>query len=166
MTAASSNAKGVERADAQHPGKGVRGRALVQILGGDQVSKKRKQHRQSSHTPPARPRAPSVPTVFRFTILDYETRQEVDRASRFIEPLVWERDRNAIERIQQAKTAEEVLDLTVQATGMADAAWFERVRQFGPSIVPPMTQRLKASREIADQGTQTLVREHLIAALR
>lgn len=49
---------------------------------------------------------------------------------------------------------------------MADAAWFERLRQFGPAIVPLMKERLKASRDIADTNTQTLVRENLIAALR
>lgn len=130
------------------------------------MSKKRKQQRQSSPTTPARQRVPSAPTVFRFTILDYETRQEVDQVSQFIQPSVWERDRNSVERIQRAETAEEVLDLAVEATGLADAAWFDRIRRFGPAIVPLMTQRLKASRDIPDQNIQTLIREHLIAALR
>ena len=114
----------------------------------------------------ARSRSPSASTIFRFTILDYETRQEVDRATQLIKPLVWVRDRKSVERIQQAKTAEQVLDLAVEATGMADSAWFERVRQFGSEIVPLMAQRLKASRQITNRTEQTLIREHLIAALR
>ena len=130
------------------------------------MPKKHKQKHQPPQSTQTHQRLPSAPTVFRFTILDFETHQEVERASQAIRSYVGDRDRASVERIERAKSAEEVLDLAVEATGLADAAWFERVRQFGPAIVPVMTQRLKASRDIADPDDQTQVREHLIAALR
>ncbi len=130
------------------------------------MSKKHKRRRPSSERATTPRRVPSAPTIFRFTILDWESRQEVNEASQSFASLVWERDRDVVAQIRQAKTAEEVLDLAILATGMADAAWFERVRQFGPGIVPLMTERLKASRNTTDPDAQTLMREHLIAALR
>lgn len=128
------------------------------------MSKKHKQKRQSRQN--VRGMVPSAQTVFRFTILDFETRRAVDQAAESLGPELWARDRDSVEKIERAKTADELLDLAVIATGMAEPTWFKRVRQFGPGIVPLMTQRLKSSRDIADATHQTLVREHLIAALR
>ena len=127
------------------------------------MSKKRKQRYQAKQTGRS---FPSVQTLFRYSVIDFETRQMIDKASESLGPEIWERDRDAVERIERAKTADELLDLAVAATGMAEPTWYRRVRQFGGDIVPKMTLRLKGSRDIADHHEQTLVREHLIAALR
>ena len=109
---------------------------------------------------------PSAQTVFRFAHLDLESRNNIDQSMQALDPELWARDRDAIRQIEQAKTADEVLEFAVKATGVADIAWFKRVRQFGPDIIPLVAQRLKSSREIADSDHQTLIREHLIGALR
>ena len=128
------------------------------------MSKKHKQKRQPRQN--VRGMVPSAQTVWRYTVLDFETRNAIDQATESLGPELWARDRDSIEKIERAKTADELLDLAVIATGMAESTWFQRVRQFGPGIVPLMTERLKTSRDIPDATHQTLVREHLIAALR
>jgi hypothetical protein len=128
------------------------------------MSKKHKQKRQSQQN--VRAMVPSAQTVVRYTVLDFETRNAIDQATEALGPELWARDRDSIEKIERAKTADELIDLAVIATGMAEPTWFKRVRQLGSQIVPLMTERLKSSRNIADATHQTLVREHLIAALR
>ena len=110
------------------------------------MSKKHKQKRQPRQN--VRGMVPSAQTVWRYTVLDFETRNAIDQATESLGPELWARDRDSIEKIERAKTADELLDLAVIATGMAESTWFQRVRQFGPGIVPLMTERLKTSRDI------------------
>jgi hypothetical protein len=81
-------------------------------------------------------------------------------------PLLWLRDGKIVEQIKNARTPEQVLDLASQAHGLAEAAWMSRIRQFGLAVVPLISQRLKASRDIEDEDARDTVRERLIAALR
>jgi hypothetical protein len=59
-----------------------------------------------------------------------------------------------------------VLDLVTVASGLGETAWQDRMRQFGPEVVPLISKRLKTVRNIRDEATQDMALEKLIAELR
>ncbi len=128
-----------------------------------------KRHRQK-HAPrkPAtsRERAPSAVTIFRFSVRDDQSREVVDQAASKMAPMLWLRDGKIVEQIRAAETPVAALDLAAHAHGLAEAAWMARLRQFGLAVAPLIAERLKASRDIADEDARDTVRERLIAALR
>jgi hypothetical protein len=81
-------------------------------------------------------------------------------------PTLWLRDREAVNRIKRARTAEEALDLVHLAKGLGEPAWEDRMRRFGPEVLPLIAQHLKAVMDIRDEDIQDMVMEHLIAELR
>jgi len=109
---------------------------------------------------------PSAPTLFRADLLDPHIDALLDRAAARFHPQLWERDRDRAERIEQAATAEDVLDLIPIATGVAERAWHKRMRQFGPEAVPLIVARLRRAREIQDSHLRSSATEHLIGVLR
>jgi hypothetical protein len=109
---------------------------------------------------------PSAQTLFRADLLDPQTDALMTRLSTQLGPKVRERDAARVKKIEQAATAEVVLDLVPIATGMAEHAWRKRVRQFGPEIVPLIVARLTRARDIQDRHVQSSTYEHLIGALR
>ena len=111
------------------------------------------------------PPAPSTPTVFRIALANRDTRKLLEQMTAMAEPQVLLRDQAKINRIQEAKTAEELLDLAVTATGLAETPWQERTREFGDEIVPLMAARLKNSPAISDEDERTYVVERIVAAL-
>lgn len=80
-------------------------------------------------------------------------------------PSAWERNRDDVERIEQAATPDALLGLAPRAAGMVRKAWLQRAQEFGPEIVPLMADRLRHTHEIDGQDAQTRASETLIAAL-
>jgi hypothetical protein len=60
-----------------------------------------------------------------------------------LKPLLKLRDGGNIRRIQAAQTTDELLDLSPQATGLAQDAWHTRMRSFGPQVVPQIQETLR-----------------------
>lgn len=115
---------------------------------------------------PAPASIPSAQTFFRFPLADPQTRDLLRQATSRLKPVIWTRDRAAVEQIKRAGTAEEVLDLVTVASGLGETAWQDRMRQFGPEVVPLISKRLKTVRNIQDEATQDMALEKLIAELR
>ena len=107
----------------------------------------------------------SASTMFRYTLLDQDNNL-IRQGLAKLKPVLWLRDRKKVKQIEQAKTAEALLDLSGQATGLADETWFEQMRRFGPEILPLISERLKKLKDISDTGTQDTILEKLIAELR
>ncbi len=83
-----------------------------------------------------------------------------------IKPLLLARDREAIDRVKQASTAAELLDVAPMAIGLAETAWEERMQQLGPEVLPLIVERLQQSRTMRDADARTRLHEMLIAHLR
>jgi hypothetical protein len=130
------------------------------------MSKRQKKKQTPSKATTPRERVPSAVTVFRFSVRDDPSREIVDQVASKMAPMLWLRDGQIVEQIRAAQTPGQVLDLAARAHGLAEAAWMARVRQFGLVIAPLIAERLKASRDIADEDARDTVRERLIAALR
>ena len=112
------------------------------------------------------PPFPSAQTLYRFHLVALQFEAMIAQATAQVSPEVWERDRGDIQRIEQAATVEDVLDLTSIASGLAEPPWHRRMRQFGDEAVPLITQRLRGARKIEDDHVRSLTYEHLLSALR
>ena len=132
------------------------------------MAKRQRRRRGTGRRGPAVAQAsiPSVQTFFRFPLADAQTRDLMRRATARLGPLVQTRDREAIQQIESAKTADEVLDLVTMATGLAETAWQDRMRRFDSEVLPLISERLKTVRDIRDRETRSMVIERLIADLR
>ncbi len=127
---------------------------------------KRKDKRQPEAGTGAGPLAvPSAQTFFHIMVRDAQAREVVERARGIVSPLLQLRDRGKVEQIRKAKDAVELLDLTSSATGLAEPVWYERIREFGPEIVPLLEERLKT---LPSRGKEDgeYIEERLITALR
>jgi hypothetical protein len=82
-----------------------------------------------------------------------------------LKSVLWLRDRKRMKQMEQAKTAEALLDLAAQATGLADRTWFDQMRRFGPEVLPLISERLKRINE-QDSKQQEVILEKLIGELR
>lgn len=107
----------------------------------------------------------SAPTLFRFTLIE-ETRDLVEAKLSKFKPLLWLRDRKNVKQIEQAGTADELLDLVFLASGLAESTWQDRMRQLGPEVIPLTAARLKSSGQIRGRERRDMVVEKYIAALR
>lgn len=90
----------------------------------------------------------------------------MDKASSMLKPILWMRDGATVKKIELAKTAEELLDLVTLAKGLGEITWRERMHQFGPEVVPLISERLETVGDIRDKETRSMVLEKLIAELR
>lgn len=111
-------------------------------------------------------RVPSALTFFRFLLTDLRTRDLWHKATSLLKPVLWMRDGAAVKQVKSAKTAEELVDLVTLASGLGETAWRERMRQFGPEVVPLISERLKTVKNIRDKDTRHMTFEKLIAELR
>lgn len=109
---------------------------------------------------------PSAASVYRFSLVDPESRDLVDRATSWLKPLIGARDRDAVTRIKRAKSAKEVIELVSLATGLGEPVWQKRVRQFGLQAVPLISQRLAVLPQTREKDLRHMMLEKLIGALR
>jgi hypothetical protein len=121
---------------------------------------------QRPQSAPSRVHVPGAQTLCRFYLTDPHTGDLMDKATSVLKPILWMRDGATVKKIERAKTAEELLDLVPQATGLAETAWQDRMRQFGPEVVPLISERLKTVKNIRDKDTRDMMFEKLIAELR
>jgi hypothetical protein len=71
-----------------------------------------------------------------------------------------------VKRIRDARTPEETLDLVRSARGPARTAWEDRMRGFGPQVVPMISERLKTARHVRPKPDRDSTIEGLIGELR
>jgi hypothetical protein len=83
-----------------------------------------------------------------------------------LKPLFKLRDGGNIKRIQAAPTPEELLDLSPQATGLAQEAWHTRMRSFGTQALPSIQETLRQVQSLEDQEVRYRISALLIAELR
>lgn len=127
---------------------------------------RRRRPAQRPRSVPARVRVPSAETFFRYHLINPQTRELMRKATSMLKPVLWMRDRGDVERIKSARTAEELVDLVTLAKGLGETAWQDRMRQFGPEVVPLISERLKTVRNIRDKETRDMTFEKLVAELR
>jgi hypothetical protein len=96
---------------------------------------KRRRPVRRPKTTPARVQVSSAQTLCRFYLTDPQTRDLMRKATSMLKPILWMRDGATVKKIKRAETAEELLDLVPQATGLGEPAWQDRMRQFGPEVV-------------------------------
>lgn len=112
-------------------------------------------------------RIPSAATLFRFRLVDAESKGMMDQLFSLIKPVIWMRDRDRVKQIERASTAQEVIDLAHLAHGLGEDAWHKRMNEFGPEVLPLIAERLKAvKRSIPNTDELDIVYEKLIADLR
>ncbi len=128
--------------------------------------RRRRRPRQRPEPVQARVRVPSAATFFRFTLTDPQTRDLIRKASSRLKPLLWLRDGEKVKQVKRARTAEELLDLVPLACGLGEMAWQDRMRKFGPEVVPLISERLKAVKDIRDNEERDMTFEKLIGELR
>jgi len=109
---------------------------------------------------------PSAQTLFRFTLVDTQTRDLLDKATLAMRSLLWKRDGASVRQIEAARTAEELLDLLPLANGLAEPVWLERMRRFGSQAVFLISARLRAVSNSRSSEARHLAYEKLIALLR
>lgn len=135
------------------------------------MTKRHKDKRTRTESALPRKLTPSAQTVMHSTLFDAESRATVDEATARLRPQLWERDGANVYKMVRAQTAQEILDLTPQATGLAQPAWHKRVSKFGPDIAPLIAQRLRGVQAVADENQRDtivtpIVLERFIPALR
>jgi hypothetical protein len=98
--------------------------------------------------------------------LDFRVEETLGEALRVFQPAIWQRDGQAVLRIEQAPDIEATLDLTPGAMGLADLAWAKRMRQFGPDAADTIAARIKGDWLSAYPKDRSGIQERLIGALR
>lgn len=91
---------------------------------------------------------------------------QMDKATELLKPLLWLRDGGAVRQIRQARTAEELIDLLPKSGGLGAPVWDERMRELGPKVLPLISKRLRAAKEIRDEDLRDVTYDKLIGALR
>ena len=109
---------------------------------------------------------PSAATLFRMRLYDRASADLIRAAKGKLQPLLKLRDGGHIKRIQAARTPEELLDLSPQATGLAQDAWHERMRAFGPQALPLIQGTLPQLSSLEDAQTRYRIAALLITELR
>jgi hypothetical protein len=133
------------------------------------MSKEKKQKQPSEAQKPSnyQQKIPNAPTLFRLKNLDMQTQLLVRKATDKLKPILWIRDGRSVKKIEAAQTPEELIYLIPIASGLAEDAWFDRMRNFGSEEVLPLVSRsLSHTREIEDEDLQDMLLETLILELR
>ena len=126
---------------------------------GQQSLKARNGHRENSALP-------SAQTMWRTMHLDFRVQKVLIETTMDLQPSLWKRDANRIQRIEQAAGIEAVLDLAPAATGLADYAWLKRMRDFGPVAASNIAERLNSDWMRRHAKERTGIQERFIGALR
>jgi hypothetical protein len=109
---------------------------------------------------------PSPATLFRMKYLDRQAEELFHRAKMRLKPLFWLRDAARVSRVQAAQSLEALIDLSPQATGLAEEAWRERLGEFGEAALPQLTEMLRQLHQVDDMGTRRRLEELFISELR
>lgn len=109
---------------------------------------------------------PSPSTLFRLRVYDQTASDLVRRAKERLTPLLQLRDQAKILKIRDARTVEDLLDLSPQATGLAKDAWHEHIRRFGKGALPPIMDALRQIYRLEDQELRQRLYILLITELR
>jgi hypothetical protein len=108
----------------------------------------------------------SAATFFRFHVLNPETMRQMNRATQLLKPLLEVRDGKAVRQIRQARTAEELIALLSQSGGLGAPVWDKRMGEFGPEVLPLISERLRTAKEIRDEHLRGMTYDKLIGTLR
>ena len=112
-------------------------------------------------------RVPSAATFFRFGLVNVETRNLLDKVFSMAGPIVRVRDKDRVDEIMRARTAQEVIDLVHLAGGLGEDAWHKRMSEFGSEVLPLIAERLRTARQAHRKRDEIdSVYERLIAELR
>jgi hypothetical protein len=130
------------------------------------MTSKRKRSDKAQKVSNYQKNTPNAPTLFRLKNLDLQTHHLFRKATDRLKPLLWMRDGSSVQKIEAAQTPEELIDLVPAATGLANDAWFDRMRAFGPEVIPTIAESLSHAREIEDVNLQDQLTETLILELR
>ena len=109
---------------------------------------------------------PSPATAFRMRLYDQASADLIRGAKEKLKPLLKLRDGSNIRRIQAAQTPEDLLDLSPQATGLAQDAWHTRMRSFGPQAIPQIRDVLSQVQSLENIEVRDRISALLIAELR
>ena len=109
---------------------------------------------------------PSAQTFFRIMQGDRQTQATLRKATSALKPVLWLRDRELVALVKRAKTPAALIELAPMATGLAEAAWEDRMRRLGPEVLPLIQAQLANLRAIRDKDDQTAMVEKLLAELR
>jgi hypothetical protein len=110
--------------------------------------------------------APSAQTLLRAMLLDPETRSAVAAVMARLDPTLWKRDQKRLERIASARSVEELLERATSATGLAEQAWLERVREFGPGAAPVIAEGFRRLNLAPLHKDRALIEEKCVEGLR
>lgn len=98
--------------------------------------------------------------------LDRQVEALFSKAKAPLKPLFWLRDAARVNRIQSAPSIRALIDLSPQATSLAEEAWRERLRGFGAAALPPLVEMLKQLRLVEDAETRRCLEGLFISELR
>ncbi len=121
---------------------------------------------QNARQPVPASELPSPATLFHLRLYDQTSADLISGAKQQLQPLLKLRDWSKLQRIQAAHTPEELLDLSPQATGLAQEAWHRRMRAFGPAALPPIQDTLRQLRFLEDSEARYRISALLISELR
>lgn len=133
------------------------------------MQKKRSRNQPSPKSQAGRPAKYSVPsaqTMWRIMHLDFRVQDKLVETTMDVQPSLWNRDANKIQKIEQAADIEAVLDLAPAATGLAGYAWPKRMRDFGPGAANNIVARLNSDWMRRHAKERTGIQERCIGALR
>jgi hypothetical protein len=130
------------------------------------MAKRQKRNRRERRTLPSiRPLVPSAATVFRLYLKGPSAHELIGATLSEARPEMVARARAAVEKIERAVTADELLDLAPVAVGFSRNAWRQRAQDFGPEIAPLISQRLRDLSDLPDKEGQSAAKENLLGAL-
>ncbi len=109
---------------------------------------------------------PSPATLFRMRVYDQAASDLVRRAKEKLAPILQLRDQTKIFKIRHARTVEDLLDLSPQATGLAKDAWHERMREFGKDALPLIADALRQIYRLDDRELRQRLYILLLTELR
>jgi hypothetical protein len=132
--------------------------------------RKRKAPSKPSRPPVAEGRpqlaVPSAQTLLRTMLLDPETHSVVAAGAARLNPTLWKRDEKRLERIESARSVEELLERATWATGLAEQAWLKRMREFGPGAAPMIAEGFRRLNLAPLHKDRTVIEEKCIEGLR
>ncbi len=110
--------------------------------------------------------APSAQTLLRTMLLDPETRSMVAARAARLDPTLWKRDQKRLERIESARSVEELLERATSATGMGEEAWLRRMGEFGPGAAPAIAEGFRRLNLAPLHKDRTVIEEKCVEGLR